>query len=245
MDFNKLKEPFDIKDIEFRIGRCGTTNGKVWATTLAYVQARAIMNRLDDVVGPENWKAEYSFVGNNGVMCKLSVKAGNEWISKEDGAEQTEIESFKGGISGALKRAAVLWGIGRYLYALEEGFAQIVEKGTKGSHYAKTKEGAVFYWLPPALPAWALPAGAKADEPLRIEQPTSIKQAPTWINDKIDVGVPGGPIRGKTYYELGSGGLHDAIQKINDLFTKMNKPIPYEWNEFISKAKPVIEYLEQ
>ena len=45
---------------------------------------------------------------------------GNKW----DAAENTQVEAVKGGRSGAMKRAAVQWGIGRYLYNLEEGFAQ-------------------------------------------------------------------------------------------------------------------------
>ena len=49
-------------------------------------------------------------------MCTLSVKTEDGWISKEDGADDTAIESTKGGISDALKRAAVKWGMGRDLY---------------------------------------------------------------------------------------------------------------------------------
>jgi hypothetical protein len=85
---------------------------------------------------------------------------GNEWVTKEDGAEQTDLESFKGGLSSAIKRAAVVWGIGRYLYDLEEGYAEIVEKGTKGAHYGKLPDktgGDQFHWFPPRLPSWALP----------------------------------------------------------------------------------------
>ena len=50
------------------------------------------------------------------MVCNLSIRVGGEWISKEDGAPFTDFEAFKGGISDALKRAAVKYGIGRYLY---------------------------------------------------------------------------------------------------------------------------------
>ena len=50
------------------------------------------------------------------MICSLSCKVGDNWITKADGAGDTDIEGEKGGISDALKRAAVVWGIGRYLY---------------------------------------------------------------------------------------------------------------------------------
>lgn len=178
-ELKKLAEPFPEKEIEWRVGQCGTKgNGQVWAKVLAYVQARAIMNRLDDVVGPENWRASYKFEDANGVICNgviclLSIKCDNEWVTKEDGAEQTDIEAFKGGISSALKRAGSAWGVGRYLYGLESTWATICDETVKGSYWAKTKEGKSFNWLPPTLPAWALPKGAPSNHvpPVVLEQP--------------------------------------------------------------------------
>lgn len=40
-----------------------------------------------------------------------------QWIDKTDGAEDSDIEAVKGGLSDAFKRAAVKWNIGRYLYS--------------------------------------------------------------------------------------------------------------------------------
>lgn len=163
IDLKKLSLPFKEDEIEWRIQSCGKKgNGQIWATCLAYVQARAIMNRLDDVCGPENWKVEYWFPSQNGVVAKLFIKIGEEWVAKEDGAEQTDIEAFKGGLSSALKRAGSVWGIGRYLYGLETGYANITAD-SRGAKWGKTKDGAEFYWLPPKLPQWALPEGQKAD----------------------------------------------------------------------------------
>lgn len=157
MDLSKLKEPFPADRIEWRLAQCGKNAQGFWGMCLAYVQARAIMDRLDDVCGHMQWKAEYVFQPA-GVICRLSIfDECADWVTKEDGAEMTDIEPFKGGISGALKRAAVLWGIGRYLYDLESGFIKVVDKGTKDARYGKTKEGESFYWLPPELPSRALP----------------------------------------------------------------------------------------
>jgi hypothetical protein len=161
-DLARLADCFPARDIEWRVQSCGTNReGKVWAKVLAYVNNRAIMARLDEVCGPENWRNEFREwnAGKAGVLCGISIRVSGEWVTKWDGAENTDIEEVKGGLSSAMKRAAVQWGIGRYLYDLDEGWAVIVEKG---EHYAKTKEGKAFYWNPPPLPAWALPKGSAA-----------------------------------------------------------------------------------
>lgn len=160
---SKLKAPFKNDEVEFRLAQCGESGGKVWAMCLAYISARAIQDRLDDVCGPENWKVTYEFISTNGVICNLSIKIRDQWITKQDGAEFTDIESFKGGISSALKRAGSAWGMGRYLYSLESAFAIIVEKNTNGAQYGKTKNGQSFYWVPPKLPDWALPVHSHGD----------------------------------------------------------------------------------
>ncbi len=162
-----LQAPFPAEDIEWRVAQADKDrNGNIYAMVLAYVSARAIQNRLDEVVGPDAWKVSYSPFGGvtgiaGGVMCQLSVRIGSEWVTKEDGAEQTDFEPFKGGISSALKRAGSAWGIGRYLYMLESGYADISPTRKEGYRWGKTKGGDSFYWAPPQLPDWALPAKEK------------------------------------------------------------------------------------
>ena len=158
MDLRKLKDCFEPNDIEWRLQQCGKTKeGKIWGMALAYVTNRAIMNRLDEVCGPENWKNEYIPAPDGGILCGISIKVGDEWVTKWDGAENTDIEAVKGGLSGAMKRAAVQWGIGRYLYDLEEGW---INESENGAHRGKTKDGTTFKWDAPKLPAWALPKGS-------------------------------------------------------------------------------------
>jgi len=151
----ELKKPFSASDIEWRISRSGITNGKPWAFCLAYIDARAAMDRLDEVVGIEKWEDSLDKVGT-ATICTLSLMLEEKWVSKSDGAEDTNIEAIKGGISGAFKRACSRWGIGRYLYGLTESFAKFVPKGTKGARQCKI-EGKYYHWLPPDLPKWALP----------------------------------------------------------------------------------------
>jgi hypothetical protein len=162
MNLLTLAEPFEPKDIEWRIAQAGKKGDKIWAKVLAYITSRAIMNRLDEVCGPENWRNEYATGPQGGVLCGISVQTSpGVWVTKWDGADNTDIEAIKGGLSDAMKRAGVQWGIGRYLYNLDEGWAVV---GDKGEHFANCKikvsgkeEYASFHWSPPQLPAWALP----------------------------------------------------------------------------------------
>lgn len=169
MNLEDLKKPFPAKDIEWRVQSAGNKNGKIWAMVLAYVTNRAIMERLDNVVGPENWKNEYKEWIGGSVLCGLSIKIEGEWVTKWDGAEQTDIEAVKGGLSGSMKRAAVQWGIGRYLYNLEATMATILEHG---EHFQAAKQGKyeAFRWNAPALPAWALPEGETQKQPVPVVQ---------------------------------------------------------------------------
>lgn len=179
--WSRLKEPFPQKDIEWRIARSGKNTKGIWAMCLAYVTNRAIMDRLDEVLGPDKWYNEFKEGPHGGVICGISIFLEDrgeygEFLTKWDGAENTNIEAIKGGLSGAMKRAAVQWGIGRYLYNFKEGFATITDNG---EFRAKTKEGTNFKWNPPALPEWALPKG---------EAPKPPNKAQTAYNEKFGEG---------------------------------------------------------
>lgn len=157
----QLQAPFPVSDIEWRIGQAGMTkDAKPWANVFAYITARAVHDRLDQVVGPGNWRVEFRELtvdGKSGVLCGLSIKLDGEWVTKWDGANPTDTEPFKGGLSDAVKRAAAVWGIGRYLYKLDVGWAQF---SASGQYKHKMKDGSWHKWDPPALPQWAQPKAA-------------------------------------------------------------------------------------
>lgn len=171
---DQLAAPFPPENIEWRIGQSGKKgNGEIWAKALAYIDNRGVMNRLDSVLGAGNWRDEYKVIGpageatSGGFLCGISVLIEGEWVTKWDGADWPDTEPFKGAASGAEKRAAVKWGIGRYLYNLDGDFVSLVGKEQKreeGVHYqpqSKGRRGDVeeFYWREPQLPHWALPGG--------------------------------------------------------------------------------------
>lgn len=122
MDLKKLSEPFNPQDIHWRVGSTNKRsrqkqdkNAKATkGIALAYVDARDVMNRLDDVLGPENWQDIYDHT--EPYICRIGIKIDGEWVWKSNGAGDTRVEAEKGAMSDAFKRAAVMWGIGRYLY---------------------------------------------------------------------------------------------------------------------------------
>lgn len=149
-----LAAPFPDADVEWRIQQAGEKHGRVWARVLPYLTARAVMQRLDEVFGLDGWQVTYAPGPVGGTMATLSVRVRHEdgsigWITKSDGADVTDVEGVKGAYSGALKRAAVLLGIGRYLYGAGEFWA-VVHDG--GRLTGRTKEGRAFRWDPPAAP---------------------------------------------------------------------------------------------
>lgn len=142
--FEKLGKPFPASDVSWRMQY--VDKGKCEGFAVPYLDARAIADRLDEVVGPYNWKDEYGIwhcytekskeQGKddkiiNSQVCKLSVynNERKEWVEKSDGAENTDFESIKGGLSDAFKRVAVKWNIGRYLYKFEPVWVKAKQRG--------------------------------------------------------------------------------------------------------------------
>lgn len=120
-DWNKITEelskPFDSRHIRVKPGKVA---GNGQALALWYIDARAVMDRLDAVVGPENWEFTWTPVMAEGrvvVQGVLKIKG----VTKSDvGEAKGEDEPWKSGVSDAFKRTAVQFGIGRFLYRLPQ-----------------------------------------------------------------------------------------------------------------------------
>jgi len=162
-----LKQPFSANDLDWRVSYADANKeGKVFASMVAYIDARAVQNRLDEVCGTGGWwnqPPQYASAGN-GVNQGITIKLPEQGeVTKWDGADQTDIEAVKGGLSGAFKRAAVLWGIGRYLYDIEQAYVTPkLEKPQDMDGWLRTpiKIGGrktVYYIKKPTLPAKFLP----------------------------------------------------------------------------------------
>lgn len=154
MNLEELKAPFNPISISWRIG--STNQEKTQAIALAYLDARDVMRRLDEVCGPENWQAEYPFLG----CCRIGIRIPSShdhfegevaaikyvWVWKANGAGQSDIEAEKGQYSDAFKRAAVLWGIGRYLYDLPNQWFPIEPYG-RSHRFTKAAESSMTQFL--------------------------------------------------------------------------------------------------
>jgi hypothetical protein len=106
------------------------------------------MDRLDAVVGVHNWQDRYQLLPDNAVQCRLRVRIHGEWVAKADVGSPSDQpdggDRLKAAFSDALKRAAVKFGIGRYLYGLPPTWTD----------YDPTKRQ---FTSVPRLPEWALP----------------------------------------------------------------------------------------
>lgn len=111
-----LAAPFEVYEVRWKPGAVSGTR----ALAMPYVDARVVMDRLDEVCGIDGWSDSYEFLPDGNVVCTLRVRIVGEWISKMDVGGPSEQpdpgDRLKAAVSDALKRAAVKVGIGRYLY---------------------------------------------------------------------------------------------------------------------------------
>lgn len=118
-----LKAPFPVDSLSWRIGNKSNwdrvnnkpkdPNKPVKAQMLVYIDSRDVQDRLDEVCRLCGcwWENDFKEVCGR-LVCQLTV----DEVRRSDGAGDTDFEAEKGGLSDALKRAAVLFGVGRYLY---------------------------------------------------------------------------------------------------------------------------------
>ena len=103
-------------------------NGKS-AQCLAYLDARDVMDLLDNTCGKAGWKSEF-FVLQDRLYGMISIEVehkhqGSIWVSKSDVGTESNTEREKGNASDAFKRAAVHWGIGRFLYRMDRVWVNV------------------------------------------------------------------------------------------------------------------------
>jgi hypothetical protein len=127
----KLRAPLPSKLISWRVGR--KSNNDTIGQALPFITPRVIQNLLDDILGPDSWRNSFLAntlgTGSASVVAIIELKLNGEWIAKsdaaqvdsfkEDGTTNSKEMAIKGAYSDAFKRAAVMWGLGRYLYEFE------------------------------------------------------------------------------------------------------------------------------
>jgi hypothetical protein len=151
VNIERLSEPFDKSQIHWRVG--STKGDKTAGMALAYLDSRDVMDRLDKICGIDGWQSDQPWSDGKKLCCRIGIKINGEWVWKSDGAGDTAVEGDKGAFSDALKRAAVSWGIGRYLYQTPNWWVPL-EKA--GNSYKFTKEA--FKELGAKYDQWLLPS---------------------------------------------------------------------------------------
>jgi len=148
MNLNDLKKEMPFK------WRVQSTN-QYGSNCVAYIDARDVQDLLDDVVGAENWQVKYSEHKGN-LFASIGIKQDANkfsydatpnniydvpeyWVWKSDCGTESQVEKQKGEASDAFKRAAVMWGIGRFLYSL--GIIKIKEVIQKNNKYYPAHNG--------------------------------------------------------------------------------------------------------
>lgn len=115
---DKLTLPIQPDEIEWRV-QMQTKTGKL--IVVPYLTNRTVMDRFDQQFGWDGWQNQITEI-QGGFLCTITVTFTNpqtgevRTLSKTDGASRTDIEPVKGGISDAMKRCAVQFGLGRSLY---------------------------------------------------------------------------------------------------------------------------------
>lgn len=117
----ELAKPFHESEIKVKPAKVSGNR----ALALWYIDARHVMDRLDETLGIDGWRDEYTVLeGGQEVECRLSLKIGGVWITKADVGGESEQpdggDRMKAAYSDALKRAAVKFGVGRFLYRMPQ-----------------------------------------------------------------------------------------------------------------------------
>ena len=138
-ELGKLNAPTPKNEIKYRPGSTFNLAEKKFARMLAYVDARYVQDKLDEIVGIGNWENQYHRDEKGILFCTITITFERKdgvvgTISKTDCGTESNVEQQKGEVSDAFKRCAVNFGIARDLYNLPDpkGFKYVAEmKGNK------------------------------------------------------------------------------------------------------------------
>lgn len=195
--YQQLGAPFSDDEIEWRCQQVFEgSNGKgPAALVIPYIRSRAIMNRLDQVFGWERWENLVQELPGGGILQGIRVwLSDTHSVTKWDGADRTNIESTKGGISSAFKRAAVQFNIGRYLYNEKPKWVEIKSNKTgPDDEYVQDKKKEIYgYFTPPSLSTSSENHKAQGRNTKVEERNNSQNHEQSLSERQNDIGVPPG-----------------------------------------------------
>ena len=121
---DKLRVPFSASNIKIKMQTQPKEGDTGKALCVAYIDSRDVMDRLDEVVEGD-WMDFYSPGITGGVECRLTIQG----VTRSDVGVSDDNEKEKSAYSDAFKRAAVKFGIGRFLYELPKMWAECSRNG--------------------------------------------------------------------------------------------------------------------
>jgi len=229
-----LADPFPATVVKWKPQQ--VKNGR--ALAVAFLDARIVMDRLDAVVGANGWQDDYSVLPDGSVVCRLSVRLAGEWITKTDVGSTSDQpdggDRMKSAFSDALKRAAVKFGVGRYIYKLPMTWVD----------YDPVKKRIPY---PPKLPEWAVPKAKHADVVgYADEEPEPNAEAPASAAPAQDEKLTWGRDKWTDFW-TGSLNMVEGVDEVNALLHNLklvsDPDIKAEmWELIQSIVKPVFPY---
>lgn len=150
IDLEALRAPFAFNAHSWRAQQVARDGRR--AQALCYITSRAVQNRLDEVCGPAGWQSRFEETASGRVIATIEIDLDGRWVAKSDGAGATAMEGEKGGLSDAFKRAAVMWGIGRYLYGMPAVWAECeVQRENNGDMRLRNGKPQWKRWTPEGI----------------------------------------------------------------------------------------------
>ena len=138
-----LAAPFKESDVSWVVVATSNKNTpqmtELWAP---YLEADPIIDRLDQVVSPSGWGLDIEAVGDRAAICRLTILGVTKAGAGQIAADQKTDQPFKAAATDALKRAAVLFGIGRYLHKVQNEWRKPTADGARPKRGAAPKPAA-------------------------------------------------------------------------------------------------------
>jgi hypothetical protein len=250
----QLSAHFDVGELKFF--PVALTKDKTKAKVGSYIDARAVMDRLDTVLGPTGWQTSYTVKDEQtkAVECQLSIRDGGDWVTRADvgypnesrDADNPEKEPYKAAYSDALKRAAVQFGIGRYIYSLELAQDWLpVDQYGRFTEQPRLKGQAA---RPATTPPQGTPQAPSA--PVAPAAPREVLMLPTQLLSEIEKkhGLPAKQSAIKTMTQcFGTGVINklsaeDNLRFMGFLKVRLDNPSHAHEPQFLPNGRPICEH---
>ncbi len=212
-----LAREFDPNEVKLK---AGVVRGNR-ALAFSYVDARVIEERLDDVFGVDCWQDSYEVLPNGSVVCSLSAFICGRYVCKSDVGSQSdqsdEGDRMKAAFSDALKRAAVKFGIGRYLYSLPQMW---LDYDPKTKQLIRPEKPPASPPASPQAPSKPITPPAPPASPASPARPVqqgsfSAEEMGNWRNLLIESGSRGSMFMAKVWSEMPRG-MRVILKKLKD-----------------------------